>query len=153
MWIGDSEGGALALLRSCNFHLVVATQSLADIDLVDPTLAESIMTNTNTLICLKINSATEADRLAKRFGTHTAAERTMWVSQGQHTGESSMRYNESYIVHPNDLKGLTPFTAYVLRELAQPKADDSEESEGTATSCSRGLTLAGNGAGLECKFT
>jgi type IV secretory pathway TraG/TraD family ATPase VirD4 len=112
---------ALALLRSYNFHLVVATQSLADIDLVDPTLAESIMTNTNTLICLKINSATEADRLAKRFGTHTVAEHTMRVSQGQHTGESSMRYNESYIVHPNDLKELTPFTAYILRELAQPK--------------------------------
>jgi len=112
---------ALALLRSYNFHLVVATQSLADIDLVDPTLAESIMTNTNTLICLKINSATEADRLAKRFGTHTIAEHTMRVSQGQHTGESSMRYNEGYIVHPNDLKELTPFTAYVLRELAQPK--------------------------------
>jgi type IV secretory pathway TraG/TraD family ATPase VirD4 len=99
----------------------VATQSLADIDLVDPTLAESIMTNTNTLICLKINSATEADRLAKRFGTHTVAEHTMRVSNGQHTGESSMRLNESYIVHPNDLKGLVPHTAYVLRELAQPK--------------------------------
>lgn len=112
---------ALALLRSYNFHLVVATQSLTDIDLMDPTLAESIMTNTNTLICLKINSATEADRLAKRFGTHTVAEHTMRVSQGQHTGESSLRYNESYIVHPNDLKGLMPFTAYVLRELAQPK--------------------------------
>jgi hypothetical protein len=112
---------ALALLRSYNFHLLVATQSLADIDRVDPTLAESIMTNTNTLICLKINSATEADRLAKRFGTHTVAEHTMRVSQGQHTGESSMRYNESYIVHPNDLKGLVPHTAYVLRELAQPR--------------------------------
>jgi hypothetical protein len=112
---------ALALLRSYNFHLVVATQSLADIDLVDPTLAESIMTNTNTLICLKINSAMEADRLAKRFGTHTVAEHTIRVSQGQHTGESSMRYNESYIVHPNDLKGMIPHTAYVLRELAQPK--------------------------------
>lgn len=112
---------ALALLRSYNFHLVVATQSLADIDKVDSTLAESIMTNTNPLVCLKINSANEADRLAKRFGTHQAAEYTMRVSDGQHTGESSLRYNESYIVHPNDLKGLTPHTAYVLRELAQPK--------------------------------
>lgn len=120
-YLNRAAAEALALLRSYNFHLVVATQSLADIDRVDSTLSESIMTNTNTLICLKINSASEADRLAKRFGTHTVAEHTMRVSQGQHTGESSMRYNESYIVHPNDLKDLTPHTAYVLRELAQPK--------------------------------
>jgi hypothetical protein len=57
--------------RSAGFECIISTQTLSDIDAVDPIMTERIISNCNNIATGRVNSSKDAERIAKVFGTYS----------------------------------------------------------------------------------
>jgi hypothetical protein len=110
----------LALLnkgREAGLCTVLATQDLSDVAAAGgETLVQQVLANTNVKLILRQDVDESANRLASAVGTRERWSPTHRVSDGEPTGESSLRQVDEFIVHPNLLKQLPPHHAVLVRK-------------------------------------
>jgi Type IV secretory pathway, VirD4 components len=103
--------------RSKGFAAIIATQSLADLDIVDIALKKQIIQNCNTLIIQRQNDSEDAEELAKIIGTEETWMMTHQVSNKGGTGLGSVRFVKEFIVHPDVIKRLQIGQAVIARKI------------------------------------
>ena len=101
--------------RSAGFCIVLAMQGFSDIDRLPggEALRRQIIQNCNTIIIQRINDPQDAEELAALFGTQQTYLFTYQVDELGATDLGSMRPEQEFIIHPNDIKGLKLGEAFV----------------------------------------
>jgi hypothetical protein len=107
--------------RSAGVALHLSHQSMGDLWSVSKEFGDIVNTNTNVKILLGLNDPVAADYFASHIGTRTveklterAKDKGMWGRRLEKSGELSIREVEEYIIHPNDLKSLSPGEGVIL---------------------------------------
>jgi hypothetical protein len=94
--------------RSARVGVVFAHQALGDIEGLGPSIANSILTNSNLKVFMRGTDPETAEYFSRVIGTKTttkATERTKKATFGQQaTGDQSVREVEEFIIHPNRFK-------------------------------------------------
>jgi type IV secretory pathway TraG/TraD family ATPase VirD4 len=111
----------LAQARGAGFCTIIATQSLSDLDLVDPDLTGRIVENCNTFIIQAQNYPKNAERLAAVIGTRDSFAKTYQVEEHifqTGTGLGSIRETKEFIVHPDEIKKLHTGEAILLQKAS-----------------------------------
>ena len=110
----------LALLnkgREAGLCTVLATQDLSDLAAAGgETLVQQVLANTNVKLVLRQDVDESANRLASAVGTRERCNATHRVSDGEPTGESSLRQVDEFLVHPNLRKQLPPQQSVLVRK-------------------------------------
>lgn len=94
--------------RSFGYQMVVATQSIADIQQISDKLAIRIMENCGQYGILQLNSAEDAEMICQIIGTEVSVETTR-KSTGNHlhpTADGSKKVVNSFKVSPDAIKEL-----------------------------------------------
>lgn len=110
--------------RSAGFECIISTQTLSDIDAVDPVMTEQIINSCNTIATGRVNSPKDAERMAEIFGTYDDKEITQQIERkNRHLRlESDMgtvRDVERFRAHPNDIKGLQKGEIFLTRKMVE----------------------------------
>jgi type IV secretory pathway TraG/TraD family ATPase VirD4 len=103
--------------RSKGFAALIATQSLADLDIVDVALKKQIIQNCNTIIIQRQNDSEDAEELAKIIGTEQTWMLTHQFDHKGGTGLGSIRYVKEFIIHPDTIKRLQIGQAVIARKI------------------------------------
>lgn len=103
--------------RSKGFASLIATQSLADLDIVDIALKKQIIQNCNTLIIQRQNDSQDAEELAKIIGTEDTWMMTHQINNSGGTGLGSLRFVKEFIIHPDQIKRLEVGQAVIVRKI------------------------------------
>jgi hypothetical protein len=103
--------------RSKGFAALIATQSLADLDVSDAALKKQIIQNCNTLIIQRQNDAGDAEELANNIGTEETWMMTHQVNSSGGTGLGSLRPVKEFMVHPDKIKRLQVGQAVIARKI------------------------------------
>ena len=94
--------------RSYDYQLIVATQSIADLDEISPVFSERVMENCGQYGILQLNSADDAERISKIIGTTISIETTR-KSTGMHlhySADGSKKVVNSFKIPPDMIKEL-----------------------------------------------
>ncbi len=110
--------------RSAGFECIISTQSLADIDAVDPTLTDRILTNCNTLATGRMNASKDAERIADLFGTYSDHEITQQVEKQNNyrrieKDRGTVRQVDRYRAHPTEIKNLQIGEIFISRKMKE----------------------------------
>lgn len=94
--------------RSFGYQIVVATQSISDLDEISPVFAERILENCNQYAILRLNSATDAERISMVIGTVPAVETTRKSTgmQLHYTADGSKKVVNAFKITPDNIKEL-----------------------------------------------
>lgn len=103
--------------RSKGFSALIATQSLADLDVIDNALKSQIIQNCNTLIVQRQNDSKDAETLAQIIGTEESWAITHQVDNKKSTGLGSIRFVKEFIIHPDKIKRLEVGQAVIVRKI------------------------------------
>lgn len=103
----------IAQCRSANISVTLSTQSFSDLKGSGWDITSQVIQNTNTKIIFRQNDADSADLTARLAGTRTVDRITEQVEKrllfGQtKTGLGSLKSEEEFIIHPNQIRTL-PF--------------------------------------------
>ena len=96
--------------RSSDFMITVAHQTLSDLDKVSPTFKGQVMGNFNIFLVFRINTADDAEHIAKLFGTRRAIKRTHQTDGNEVSGKGSQREVQEFRIHPDSIKELSTGT-------------------------------------------
>ena len=99
--------------RAYGYQIIVATQSIADIRAISDDFAERILENCGQYGVLQLNSATDAEVMAKIIGTRAVIETTR-KSQGDFLDKAaagSKKVVNQFKVSPDEIKELRPLEA------------------------------------------
>lgn len=96
--------------RSFGYQMVVATQSIADLDEISPVFAERIMENCGQYGILQLNSANDAERISLIIGTVMTVETTRKSTgvQLHYSADGSKKVVNAFKVTPDNIKELKP---------------------------------------------
>ena len=99
--------------RSYGYQIIVATQSLADLDAVSETFSERVLENCGQYAVLQMNSAKDAERISNIIGTIETIETTRKSSGSllDASGAGTKKVIHEYKVPPDIIKELPPLTA------------------------------------------
>lgn len=111
--------------RSKGFAALIATQSLADLDIVDIALKKQIIQNCNTLIIQRQNDSEDAEELAKIIGTEDTWMMTHQINNTGGTGLGSLRFIKEFIIHPDVIKRLKVGQAVIARKIPKFKTHET----------------------------
>lgn len=107
--------------RGAGFCTVIATQSLSDLDIVDPNVTGRVVENCNTFVIMRQNDPKNAERLAQVIGCLDNMARTVQVQETPFidfpTGLGSLRETKEFIFHPDEVKRLQIGEAILLRKV------------------------------------
>lgn len=94
--------------RSFGYQLVVATQSISDLDELSPVFAERVMENCGQYGILQLNSANDAERVSMIIGTTISVETTRKSTgmQLHYTADGSKKVVNSFKITPDRIKEL-----------------------------------------------
>lgn len=116
--------------RSAGFSVVLAMQTLASIAADEPQLASQITGTLSWAVVHQVTGQSEggeddAERMARLAGTRTQRELTRQTAGplAMPTGTGSERQVETFIVNPNQLRGLPKGHALVV-DLSHPTSSD-----------------------------
>ncbi len=116
--------------RSSDFMITVAHQTLSDLDRVSPTFKGQVMGNFNVFLVFRVNTADDAEHIAKMFGTRKAIKRTYQTDGNEVSGKGSQREVQEFRVHPDSIKELSTGTCFAsiktsryLEEVRVPMLD------------------------------
>ena len=112
----DSIVALLSLARSSNLGIVLATQDVAN--LRDPRTERLILANTRTKILMATDFPEEVATLA---GTIFRMETSIQHEDGQPTGLGSSRAQHNFRVDMNEVAGLQPGEAFIIRQRLASK--------------------------------
>lgn len=116
--------------RSAGFECIISTQTLSDIDAVDPIMTEQIISNCNIIATGRVNSSKDAERIAKVFGTYSDREITQQIEKKypQIRYESSMgtvRDVERFKANPSEIKNLQIGEIFINRKMVEEEDSDT----------------------------
>jgi DNA helicase HerA-like ATPase len=111
--------------RSKGFAALIATQSLADLDICDSALKKQIIQNCNTLIIQRQNASEDAEELARNIGTEDTWMMTHQVDSNGGTGTGSLRFVKELMVHPDKIKRLQVGQAVIARKVPKFRAHET----------------------------
>lgn len=103
--------------RSSNFRIVMATQSLGDIDYYGESIRKQIIDSTPVKYIMQMSDPDSREWAASLFGTEKtlkSTERYSGTFFKTRTGESSVREVDEFVVHPNRINQLARGEAYIL---------------------------------------
>lgn len=115
--------------RSAGFECIISTQTLSDIDAVDPIMTEQIISNCNILATGRVNSSKDAERIAQVFGTYSDQEVTQQIQKkyphlSYEADMGTVRNVERFRANPNDIKNLQIGEVFLNRKMVEE--DDFE---------------------------
>ena len=92
--------------RSSGIRLVLATQTMADLEAIDPILLKQIINNTGCFFTFSQANNEDAETIAKTIGTYKTTKTTSVTDDGSETEKGSIREVREYYVHPEVIKNL-----------------------------------------------
>lgn len=115
--------------RSAGFECIISTQTLSDIDVVDPIMTEQIISNCNILATGRVNSSKDAERIAQVFGTYSDQEVTQQIQKkyphlSYEADMGTVRNVERFRANPSDIKNLQIGEVFLNRKMVEE--DDFE---------------------------
>ena len=116
--------------RSAGFECIISTQTLSDIDAVDPIMTEQIISNCNVIATGRVNSSKDAERIAQVFGTFSDREVTQQIQKKYpHTRyEAEMgtvRDVERFKANPSEIKNLQIGEIFLNRKMVEEAESDT----------------------------
>jgi conjugal transfer pilus assembly protein TraD len=116
--------------RSAGFECIISTQTLSDIDAIDPIMTEQIISNCNIIATGRVNSSKDAERIAQVFGTYSDREITQQIEKKYpHIRyESSMgtvRDVERFKANPSEIKNLQIGEIFINRKMVEEEGSDT----------------------------
>lgn len=110
--------------RSAGFECIISTQTLADIDSIDPTLTSRIISNCNTFASGRVNESNDAERIANQFGTFSDNEITLQIEKKHNlrkveSEKGTVREVDRFKVHPNEVKNLQIGEVFINRKMKE----------------------------------
>ncbi len=114
----DSFASFIGKARGSKLGIIVAHQEMEDLNKNSKTLLQQITANTSTKICFLQQTPSSADFIASIMGTVTTEKMTeatedSWFGHTK-TGDGSIREVEEYVIHPNEIKQMKRFEAFVI---------------------------------------
>lgn len=101
--------------RGAGIELILAVQSSADIDQIDPTLTDQIIENSFNLFIMKQRLDHSAAKFANAIGTILTKKVTYLTENGEKSGMGSVREANELTVHPDIIKNLNIGQCILLR--------------------------------------
>lgn len=92
--------------RSSGIRLVLATQTMADFEQIDPILLKQIINNTGCFLIFSQTNNDDAEKIAQTIGTYKTTKTTSVTDEGTETEKGSIREVREYYVHPEVIKNL-----------------------------------------------
>ena len=96
--------------RSAGFAVMIAHQSLGDLNVIAKRFQEQVVENTYYTLVLPVKSPVTAEYMAKVIGTKASRQTTTQIDQGilmeSNTGVGSEREVEEFRIHPNVFKSI-----------------------------------------------
>ncbi|WP_137791926.1 type IV secretion system DNA-binding domain-containing protein [Bacillus sp. E(2018)] len=116
--------------RSAGFECIISTQTLSDIDSVDPVMTEQIISNCNIIATGRVNSAKDAERIAEVFGTYQDQEVTQQVERKnnrlrQEADMGTVRDVERFKANPREIKNLQIGEIFINRKMVEEGLGDT----------------------------
>mgnify|MGYP002550645217 CR=1 FL=1 len=110
--------------RSAGFECIISTQTLADIDSIDPTLTSRILSNCNTFASGRVNDSKDAERISNQFGTFSDNEITLQIEKKHNlrkveSEKGTVREVDRFKVHPNEVKNLQIGEVFINRKMKE----------------------------------
>ncbi|PET74962.1 hypothetical protein CN514_05045 [Bacillus sp. AFS001701] len=110
--------------RSAGFECIISTQTLSDIDAVDPIMTEQIISNCNIIATGRVNSSKDAERIAKVFGTYSDQEITQQIQKkyphlSYEAEMGTVRNVERFKANPSDIKNLQIGEIFINRKMVE----------------------------------
>jgi hypothetical protein len=109
--------------RSSNFRIVLATQSVGDLEKYRPEMRKRIMDSISNKIILRMSDPESIEYCSKLFGTKSVTKETKQVEQTgffmegrRETGVLSEREVEEFVVHPRDIRELLTGEGFVMTQ-------------------------------------
>lgn len=109
--------------QSFGYQMVVATQSISDLDEISPVFAERVMENCGQYGILQLNSANDAERISLIIGTVMTVETTRKSTgmQLHYTADGSKKVVNAFKVTPDNIKELKPLDVLFYDKKAPDK--------------------------------
>lgn len=116
--------------RSAGFECIISTQTLADIDAVDPVITEQIISNCNIIATGRVNSSVDAERIAQVFGTYSDREITQQIEKKYphlryESNMGTVREVERFRAHPSEIKNLQIGEIFINRKMVEEEGGDT----------------------------
>ncbi|MCM3413219.1 type IV secretion system DNA-binding domain-containing protein [Metabacillus litoralis] len=116
--------------RSAGFECIISTQTLSDIDAVDPIMTEQIISNCNVIATGRVNSSKDAERIAQVFGTFSDREITQQIEKKYpHTryeaNMGTVRDVERFKANPSEIKNLQIGEIFINRKMVEVDGSDT----------------------------
>lgn len=119
---GDNLIGLINKARAAGISITLATQTTDDLSETSDTFVKRVLSNTDVLICMRVNRFEEAEILTQSFGeemqriktTNYRSERhIISTSEASRSGEESVREEMGFKVSPSELMGMNAGEAWV----------------------------------------
>jgi type IV secretory pathway TraG/TraD family ATPase VirD4 len=116
--------------RSAGFECIISTQTLSDIDAVDPIMTEQIISNCNVIATGRVNSSKDAERIAQVFGTFSDQEITQQIEKKyphlRYESEmGTVRDVERFKANPSEIKNLQIGEIFINRKMVEEENSDT----------------------------
>jgi GTPase SAR1 family protein len=116
--------------RSAGFECIISTQTLSDIDSVDPVMTEQIISNCNIIATGRVNSAKDAERIAEVFGTYPDQEVTQQIERRHNRSRveaemGTIRDVERFKANPREIKNLQIGEIFINRKMIEEGLGDT----------------------------
>lgn len=112
--------------RSGGFHCIIATQTIADLEKVDPVLAKQVIGNTNTYAVGQTNNSEEVEAWANTLGTFKDVDLTIQTEKqsgrmqrvDMKAEKGTMRNVNKFKVSPDEIRDLRKGQFIISRKAA-----------------------------------
>lgn len=110
--------------RSAGFECIISTQTIADLDAVEPFLTSRILSNCNILAAGRVNDSDDAEKLAKQFSTFQDLEVTTQIENKNNVlkvraEKGTVKDVEAFIAHPREIKSLQIGEIFLSRKMVE----------------------------------
>lgn len=107
--------------RSSNFRIILATQSIGDLERFRPEMRKRIMDSVSNKIVLRMSDPESIEFCSMLFGTKTTTKETEQLEDTflfgkKKTGVMSSREVEEFIVHPSDIRSLNTGEGFAMSQ-------------------------------------
>ena len=116
--------------RSAGFECIISTQTLSDIDAIDPIMTEQIISNCNIIATGRVNSSKDAERIAQVFGTYSDQEITQQIEKKYpriryEATMGTVRDVERFKANPSEIKNLQIGEIFINRKMVEEGIGDT----------------------------
>jgi len=141
---------AISQFREGNAQLTFAHQSGRDLNLFEKELGAVVWDNAQTKIVLAQDDSTQCQMISEMIGTQKVIERTERYDRGHFfirkpTFESSNKYVDEFLFHPNKIKKLHPYGQGYILTTKDPDAVNHSKKDSIHPECNAKKSLRING--------